>query len=562
MATAKELKDDGNECFKKQDYEKAIDYYSQAIQLEPNDHVLYSNRSGCYINTNKPHLALQDANKCISLNPSWWKGYHKKGLAEFALNKLDEALESYKKGLEYDNNNQTIKSSIIEVEQRQKEENNPFAKNFHKLYTDPKTSKYMSDPQFVNLLQVVMKDPNMLSQLISKDPRFMDVFGVLMGIDLSKMGEEQSKKRKEDEDKDKERKKADEERKILEEKQRKEKEEQDRVNSLSNEEREKDRLRKEAEKIKLQGNEEFKKKNFDEALKLYTQANQLNPEELTYYLNLAGCYHELKDFSMVIKNCEHVVENTNDFVKKGKAFGRMAFAYQEMGDIDKAIEYFEKSLLENNDKTIKDYHKEALKIKKKLDDEKFINPEIAEEHNVKANELFKAGKFADAIKEYSDAIKRNPKNAKYYNNRAAARIKVVDVAHAIYDCEEALKLEPTSLKAFQRLGNCQTILKKYHRAIEAYENGLKHHPDDKELKEGLQKVTTLVRFGDGTSDEERMKIAMQDPEIAELVKHPRIQQLFKDFKENPKQAQEAVQKDQWIQSAFTKLVQAGIIKTG
>jgi len=562
MATAKELKDDGNECFKKQDYEKAIDYYTQAIQLEPNDHVLYSNRSACYINTNKPQLALQDANKCISSNPSWWKGYHKKGLSEFALNKLDEALESYKKGLEYDKDNQTIKSSIIEVEQRQKEENNPFAKNFHKLYTDPKTSKYMSDPQFVNLLQMVMKDPNMLSQMISKDPRFMDVFGVLMGIDLTKMGEEQAKKKKEDEANDKERKKADEERKILEEKQRKEKEEQDRVNSLSNEEREKDRVRKEAEKVKLQGNEEFKKKNFDEALKLYTQANQLNPEELTYYLNLAGCYHELKDFSKVIKNCEHVVENTNDFVKKGKAFGRMAFAHQEMGDIDKAIEYFEKSLLENNDKTIKDYHKEALKIKKKLDDEKFINPEIAEEHNVKANEFFKAGKFADAIKEYSDAIKRNPKNAKYYNNRAAARIKVVDVAHAIYDCEEALKLEPTSLKAFQRLGNCQTLLKKYHRAIEAYENGLKHHPDDKELKEGLQKVTILVRFGDGTSDEERMKNAMQDPEIAELVKHPRIQQLFKDFKENPKQAQEAVQKDQWIQSAFTKLVQAGIIKTG
>jgi len=561
MATAKELKDEGNDYFKKNDYEKAIDCYSQAISLEPNDHILYSNRSGSYLNLNKSDLALKDAQKCIQLNSTWWKGWHKQGLAQFSLGKLDEALESYTKALEFDKDNATIKNSIIEVEQKKKEESNPFAKNFHKLYTDPKTSRYMSDPAFVNLLQMGMKDTNLLTGMLGKDPRFMDVFGVLTGVDFGKMGEEQEKSKKEKEEKEKERKKAEEERKIVEEQMRKEKEEQDRLNSMSNEDREKEKNKKEAESIKLQGNEEFKKKNFAEALNLYTQANKMNPEELTYYLNLAGCYHELKDYQKVIENCEHVIEHTNDFQKKGKAYGRMAFAYQEMGDLQKAIDYFEKSLLENNDKNIKEYHKEAIKLKKKVDAENYINPEIAEEHNAKANDLFKSGKFPEAIKEYSESIKRNPKNPKYYNNRAAALIEVLDLSHAIYDCEEALKLDPQSLRAFQRIGTCNILLKKYHRAIEAYENGLKFHPEDTELKDGLNKVTNLVRYGDGTNDEERMKNAMQDPEIAELVKHPRIQQLFKDFKENPKQAQEAVMKDQWIQSAFNKLVQAGIIKT-
>jgi len=103
---------------KKKDYEKAIDFYSQAIELEPNDHVLYSNRSACYININKAELAYQDGKKCVALNPTWWKGFHKQGLAEFSLGKFDEALISYEKALELDKDNQTVKTSIIELEQK------------------------------------------------------------------------------------------------------------------------------------------------------------------------------------------------------------------------------------------------------------------------------------------------------------------------------------------------------------------------------------------------------------------------------------------------------------
>lgn len=561
MSTSKELKDEGNEFFKKKEYEKAIELYSQAISLEPNDHVLYSNRSACYVNLNKHELALQDANKCVALNSGWWKGYHKQGLAFFGLSKYEEAIECYKKGLEIERDNATLKDSLLETERKLKEENNPFAKNFHLLYTDPRTSRYMSDPTFVNLLQMGMKDPNMLTSMLGKDPRFMDVFSVLTGIDLGKMGEEQEKSKKEKEAQDKKRKEEEEIAKKKAEEERKEREEKERIGRMTQEERDREFAKKEAEKIKLQGNELFKKKHFKEALELYGQANKLNPEELTYYLNMAACYHDLKDYQSVLSNCQHVIDNTMDFVKKSKAYGRMAFAYQGMGDFNKAIEYFEKSLLEKSDQAIKDAHKEAIKLKTKLDAENYINPELAEVHNDKAKTLFTNGKFPEAIKEYSEAIKRNPTNAKYYNNRCATYIKVLDLSHALKDAEKALELDPQNLRTFQRLGNINVLLKKYHRAIEAYEKGLKIHPDDKELKDGLLKVQNLVRFGDGSNDEERTRKAMEDPEIAELVKHPRIQQLFKDFQENPKSAQEAVMKDQWIQQAFNKLVQAGIIKT-
>ena len=45
----------------------------------------------------------------------------------------------------------------------------------------------------------------------------------------------------------------------------------------------------------------FKKKNFDEAIKLYQQAIELYPKEMVYYLNSAKCYLEKKDYDKTIE---------------------------------------------------------------------------------------------------------------------------------------------------------------------------------------------------------------------------------------------------------------------
>jgi stress-induced-phosphoprotein 1 len=47
---ATEFKNKGNEAFKAQRYPEAIEFFTQAIQHNPNDHVFYSNRSGSYLN--------------------------------------------------------------------------------------------------------------------------------------------------------------------------------------------------------------------------------------------------------------------------------------------------------------------------------------------------------------------------------------------------------------------------------------------------------------------------------------------------------------------------------
>ena len=97
---------------------------------------------------------------------------------------------SQKDGLTKDPNNQQLKDAAEEIEMSMK---NPFLKNYSKLFTDPRTSGLMADPQFKNLLDYAMKDQKVLLQLIQSDPRFMDVFSVLTGIDMNKMNEENKK---------------------------------------------------------------------------------------------------------------------------------------------------------------------------------------------------------------------------------------------------------------------------------------------------------------------------------------------------------------------------------
>ena len=55
--------------------------FSKAIELDPANHVLYSNRSGAYASKKEFEKALEDATKTTELKPDWAKGYGRKGAA-------------------------------------------------------------------------------------------------------------------------------------------------------------------------------------------------------------------------------------------------------------------------------------------------------------------------------------------------------------------------------------------------------------------------------------------------------------------------------------------------
>jgi len=68
-----ELKSKANAAFTAGNNDEAIHLYTQAITLDENNHVLFSNRSAAYAKTNKYEDALKDAEKCITLKPDFVK---------------------------------------------------------------------------------------------------------------------------------------------------------------------------------------------------------------------------------------------------------------------------------------------------------------------------------------------------------------------------------------------------------------------------------------------------------------------------------------------------------
>lgn len=106
------LKDEANIEFQKGDIEKSIELYTQAINIDPDNHILYSNRSAAYMKVDSKSKSLWDAEKCLELEPSFIKGYNRLGVAQQSLKRYDAAIETFKKGIKLDPNN-TILWSLL-----------------------------------------------------------------------------------------------------------------------------------------------------------------------------------------------------------------------------------------------------------------------------------------------------------------------------------------------------------------------------------------------------------------------------------------------------------------
>lgn len=70
----------------------ASEKFTQAIELEPSNHILYSNRSAVYAAQSEYQKALDDANKATEIKPDWAKGWARKGAA---LRGLGDLRKSY-----------------------------------------------------------------------------------------------------------------------------------------------------------------------------------------------------------------------------------------------------------------------------------------------------------------------------------------------------------------------------------------------------------------------------------------------------------------------------------
>ncbi|KIM22049.1 hypothetical protein M408DRAFT_29056 [Serendipita vermifera MAFF 305830] len=99
---AESLKDKGNEAMKTKKYKTAIDFYSEALEIDPENPVLLSNRAAAYISIQEYQLACDDAQAAVDADPTFTKAWGRLGLAKLELGDIKGSMEAYKQGIDSD----------------------------------------------------------------------------------------------------------------------------------------------------------------------------------------------------------------------------------------------------------------------------------------------------------------------------------------------------------------------------------------------------------------------------------------------------------------------------
>jgi len=91
---------------RKQDQDKAFDYYQKALQVNPNDPALHNNLGSLYADTGKVTEAQAEFQKAAELNPTQASTYYyNMGVILVNKGKMDEAAVALKKSTDTDPNN-------------------------------------------------------------------------------------------------------------------------------------------------------------------------------------------------------------------------------------------------------------------------------------------------------------------------------------------------------------------------------------------------------------------------------------------------------------------------
>eukprot|EP00118_Oscarella_pearsei_P025263 m.307856 g.307856 ORF g.307856 m.307856 type:complete len:553 (+) comp42942_c0_seq1:67-1725(+) len=544
--TAEQFKQEGNDALKAGDLDKAVDCYTKAIEIDPENAVLYSNRSAAYAKKNDLTNAAKDGQKVIDIRPEWSRGYSRKGYSLFQQGKYDEAKEIYEKGLKFEPESKQLKDALAEVKAKIEpahDPQNPFSdpQIFAKLAMNPETRDFLQQDDFRMMLTALQRDPSSIANFMG-DPRMMKAISVMLGIQMKtgdQFAEEMAEERAKDEqEKAKEAKEAE---------------------KPSEPEEPVDPVKKQAKEEKDLGNAAYKKKDFESALEHYDKAMELDPTDMSFWTNKAAVLLEMGDFDGCIRECEKAVEvgreNRAPFSLVAKAFTRMGNACVKQENWEDAIQYYDKSLTE--DRT-KDVEKRKRDVEKKLAEQKkkeYINPELSLEEKEKGNAFFQKGDFPSAMKHYSEAIQRNPDDAKLYSNRAACYTKLAEFRLGLADCEKCLELDPTFVKGYLRKAKIELALKEQIKAAHTYQKVLDFDPGNAEAKEGLRNCHMM----EPPSVEEVQKRAMQDPEVVDILRDPSMQMILKQMEENPGALMDHL-KNPDVAQKIEKLMEAGLLR--
>ena len=356
-----EAKERAIEAFNEQNYKGAVDLLKKAIKLDPDNHIFFSNRAAAHMALEAYDRALVDADECIRLQPTWAKGYSRRGAALFRMDKLGPARDAFEKGLELDRDNPTYVRCT-----RQE-------------------------------LQLVM------DAIVQR--------------------------------------------------------------------------KEESLEYKERAIEAFNVQNFKRAEQHLSSAIDLDPENHVFYSNRAAAYMAMEKFEKALKDANECVRLQPTWAK---GYSRQAAALLSMGDLPAAREACAKGL---------DLEPENTQVKEEL-----RRVEIAESLALKdaATEAFKAQDYEKAVEDLTAAIVLDSSNQVFYSNRSVAYTAMQMYEKALDDADECVRLQPTWAKGYSRRAAAKFHLGDLQAAKIAYSKAWDLEPTNVKTKADLEHVLSEI----------------------------------------------------------------------
>jgi small glutamine-rich tetratricopeptide repeat-containing protein alpha len=203
---AEALKSQGNAAMSKKDYTTAIDFYSKALALIPGNPIFLSNRAAAYSASKDHESAKADAEAAVAADPKYTKAWSRLGLARFAMGDAKGSMEAYGKGIEYEGSGgseamkkgyETAKKRVAELEVGDDSDEDggaergapgggaggmPDLASMASMFGGgaggaggmPDLSSIMSNPMFASMAQKLMRDPDMMNNIMS-NPAIRDM---------------------------------------------------------------------------------------------------------------------------------------------------------------------------------------------------------------------------------------------------------------------------------------------------------------------------------------------------------------------------------------------------
>jgi serine/threonine protein kinase/tetratricopeptide (TPR) repeat protein len=223
---------------------------------------------------------------------------------------------------------------------------------------------------------------------------------------------------------------------------------------------------------------EAEKNDYQSAIRDYTEAIRLDPNDSAAYNNRGNAYRTLQQYDNALSDYNEAIRLKPDNVFAHNGRGNV---YEDTGQYDKAISDYSEAIrlkpdyalayngrgiayddLKQYERAVNDYT-EAIRLE----------PEFTEAYNNRGNAYRDLKQYEKAISDYTVAIRLKPDYAFAYNGRGNAYEDTGHHDKALSDYNEAIRLKPDYAFAYNGRGIVYDDLKQYDRAISDYSESIR-----------------------------------------------------------------------------------------